>query len=59
MTENMEKKTCQACNKTFQNDKELQEHRQQMHSNEKGEKRPGSTQQQPEKREPKTGERVA
>jgi hypothetical protein len=61
MTDNMGKKTCDVCNKTFQSDREMQEHQQTAHSQSKPEKRPGSEQSQerPERREPKREEHVA
>jgi hypothetical protein len=61
MTDNMGKESCEVCNKTFQSDKDLQEHRQTVHSQGKAEKRPASEQSQerPERRQPKREEHVA
>jgi hypothetical protein len=61
MTDNAEKKSCDVCNKSFQSEQELQEHRQTAHAQDRSEKRPASDQSQerPERREPKREEHVA
>jgi hypothetical protein len=61
MTDNAGKKTCDVCNKAFQSDRELQEHRQTAHAQEKSEERPASEQsrERQERREPKREEHVA
>jgi hypothetical protein len=65
MTDNAGKKNCEVCNKTFQSDRELQEHRQTQHSRDqdkdKPEKRPMSDQSQEgkERHQPKREEHVA
>ncbi len=61
MTDTAAKKSCDVCNRVFLSDRELQDHRQTVHSQDMPEKRPASEQSQerPPRREPKREEHVA